>query len=232
MKKYLIFSAFAVFVLFCTCTESLGAEGFNGNESKVLIIDPGHGGADGGAVAEDGSKESEINLSISLKIEKLCGFLGIENVMTRSSEQLEYPKTADTIRKKKIADQKARLAIVNSVPNAVLISIHQNIYPSNMPTGAQVLYSKNEGSRELAEQMQQSLVSQLDLANRRCAAQISDDIYLMKNAECTAVLVECGFISNSEELAQLKSQSYQKRLASVILASYTQFVSETERRYG
>ncbi len=198
----------------------------------MLIIDPGHGGEDGGAVASDGSKESELNLAIALKAEALCRFLGIESVMTRNSETLDYPESADTIRAKKQADQKARISLINSAPNGILLSIHQNLYPSASPSGSQVLYSKNENSIALAEIMQNKLTTHLDPDNRRGIAQIADSIYLMKYAKCPAVLVECGFISNPEELAMLKNDVYQQKLAAAMIASYIEFTSETGNYYG
>ena len=232
MKKRIYLLIFIMSFALGGCSGLEMVESTGRAQSPILIIDPGHGGEDGGAVAGDGSKESEINLAVSLKIEELCGFLGLNSVMTRTSEKLDYPETADTIRKKKVADQKARIELINSMPNAVLISVHQNMYPSKSPAGAQALYSKNQGSKELAELLQDNFSTYLTSDNKRSAAQISGDIYLMKKAECTAVLVECGFISNPNELALLKDAEYQKKIASVIMSSYTQFISETGNFYG
>ncbi len=198
----------------------------------TLIIDPGHGGEDGGAVAADGSKESQINLDIALKMDALCDLLGCRSVMTRDSETLDYPESAHTIREKKVADQKMRVELINSVPNGILISVHQNTYPGGKPKGAQALYGTVYGSIELAEIIQSNITALIDKDNRRGAAKISDDIYLLKKANCPAVLVECGFISNEAELRLLKDSEYQLAIASVLVASYTQFISETGNLYG
>ena len=214
------------------CTVFSSAKRVSKAQEPLLIIDPGHGGKDGGAVGADGSKESEINLAVAIKMEALCGFLGVESVMTRDSESLDYPKSATTIRAKKIADQKARIELINSTPNAVLISVHQNTYPSAKPSGGQALYGKAEGSQALAELIQSNITLSIDADNTRAAAKISDDIYLMKKAECPAVLVECGFMSNPTELELLKTEEYQAKLAAVFVASYTQFISETGNYYG
>ncbi len=226
-----------ILVLFLSCAVSgctvfSSAKRVSKAQEPLLIIDPGHGGEDGGAVGADGSKESEINLAVALKMDALCGFLGVESVMTRYSESLDYPKSATTIRAKKIADQKARIELINSTPNAVLISVHQNTYPSAKPSGGQALYGKVEGSQALAELIQSNITLSIDADNTRAAAKISDDIYLMKKAECPAVLVECGFMSNPTELELLKTEEYQTKLAAVFVASYTQFISETGNSYG
>lgn len=231
MKRLIIL----VLLLSCVvsgCTVFSSAKRVSKAQESLLIIDPGHGGEDGGAVGADGSKESEINLAVALKMEALCVFLGVESVMTRYSESLDYPKSATTIRAKKIADQKARIELINSAPNAVLISVHQNTYPSAKPSGGQALYGKVEGSQALAELIQSNITLSIDADNTRAAAKISDDIYLMKKAECPAVLVECGFMSNPTELELLKTEEYQAKLAAVFVASYIQFISETGNSYG
>ncbi|MBR6654433.1 MAG: N-acetylmuramoyl-L-alanine amidase [Oscillospiraceae bacterium] len=231
MKRLIIFILLLTFAI-SGCTVFSSAKRVSKAQKPILIIDPGHGGEDGGAVAADGTKESEINLAVALKMEALCGFLGIDSIMTRESEILDYPKSANTIRAKKIADQKARIELINSTPNAVLISVHQNTYPNAKPSGGQALYGKADGSKELAELIQNNISLNIDADNNRGAAKISDDIYLMKKADCPAVLVECGFMSNPAELEMLKTEEYQTKLAAVFIASYTQFISETGNYYG
>ncbi|MDD6189012.1 MAG: N-acetylmuramoyl-L-alanine amidase [Clostridiales bacterium] len=235
MKKrifvLIILSVYAVLML-SGCARMAPASALSSSRFSTLIIDAGHGGADGGAVAKDGSKESEINLAVAQKLEALSGLFGIPSIMTRTSEELDYPQGADSIRAKKVADQKARVELINSTPNAILISIHQNLYPSPSPSGAQALYAKTQGSKELAEMIQSSLIFCLDADNKRVASQISNDIYLMKSVDCPAVLIECGFISNPAELALLKDSEYQRKIASIIISSYIQFNSETGNSYG
>ena len=148
----------------------------------LIIIDAGHGGADGGAVAPDGSAESEINLDIALKTECIADFLGVENIMTRKEEALPYPEDAVSIAEKKRWDQMSRLELINSQSNSILISIHQNIYADPRPRGPQVLYSAAAGSAELGEICHGLLNANLCPENRRVAAPISDRIFLMKNS--------------------------------------------------
>ena len=195
----------------------------------TLVIDPGHGGADGGAVSISGARESEINLAVALRAEQIASFFGAAVVMTRTSEEIQYPDDAVTIREKKVFDQKRRVDIVRTAYDPVLLSIHQNTYQTQQPSGAVALYSSAPGSRELAEYLQSLLVSGLDPQNTRAAALISDKIYLMKNVECPAVLVECGFLSNSREEALLMTDGYRLKLAVVLVGGFLNYRDELSR---
>ena len=127
----------------------------------VVVIDPGHGGEDGGAVSPSGVKESTLNLDIAEKLDLILAFYGVHTVMTRTSETLDYSESADTIREKKREDQNRRIDLIDSLDNAVVISIHQNNYPSAGPFGAQAFYAPTDGSKAFAEYLQQLLVSAL-----------------------------------------------------------------------
>ncbi|MCD7853524.1 MAG: N-acetylmuramoyl-L-alanine amidase [Oscillospiraceae bacterium] len=194
--------------------------------AAVLVIDAGHGGLDGGASAADGTAESVLNLQIAERMRQLCALLGMACVMTRTSEELDYPDESASVHAKKVWDQQSRVALIRDTENAVLISIHQNNYPDSCPCGSQVLYAGTEGSAHLGELTHRNLISQLDPENRRIAAPISDSIYLMKNVDCPAILVECGFLSNPDDAAKLKSGAYQTALATVIVGSYLQFLGD------
>lgn len=191
--------------------------------TPILIIDAGHGGADGGAVAPDGVAESEINLDIALRLEALASFCGVETVMTRDSEEIDYPAEAETISAMKKADQNARLQLINSIPDAVLLSIHQNNYPAASPNGIQVFYNGVSDSSSLAALTQENLTTQLCPNNRRLAETADEGIYLMRQSKHRAVLVECGFLSNPGDLEKLENASYRTSLAVVMLASYLQY---------
>lgn len=198
-----------------------------GNEgsviSRVLMIDAGHGGLDGGACNSEGIKESAINLAISEKLFTIARLVGCRAIMTRESEELNYPDDAATVSAKKTWDQKRRVELINSFPDAVLISVHQNMFPDPRPKGAQVLYASDEMSKEFGELAHGLLVSSIDPENRRVAAPISDSIYLMKNVHCPAILVECGFLSHPEEALMLTDTAYQMKLAVVLAAAYLQY---------
>ncbi len=189
---------------------------------NVLIIDAGHGGADGGAVAADGTVESEINLAVAVRLKQLAGLFGAETLMTRESEGIAYPEDAGSTAEMKRADQHARLELINSCPEGVLISIHQNFYPDSRPSGAQVFYAAYAGSEEFGKTAHELLTAALCPESRRVAAPASEDVYLMRSAKCPAILVECGFMSNTAELAKLKSGEYQCKTAMALLAAYLQ----------
>ena len=191
--------------------------------TPVLIIDAGHGGADGGATAADGTLESDLNLDIALRLRALCEFYGVKTVMTREGAEISYPEEADTISSMKKADQNARLALINSVPSAVFLSIHQNNYPAASPWGIQVFYNGVPESGDFAGILQENLTAQLCPDNRRVAEKADEGIYLMRRAEHPAALVECGFLSNPGDLQKLETEVYRTQLALVMLASYLQY---------
>ena len=204
--------------------ESAAVARLDAPPEPVLVLDPGHGGLDGGATAADGVRESQINLEIALRTENLAKLAGIRTLMTRREEELLYPPEASTVHEKKVWDQKSRVELINGTPGAVLISIHQNRYPDPRPSGSQVLYARTAGSQELGELLHENLITCLCPENRRVAAPVQDSIYLMKQMKCPAILVECGFLSNVAEAQKLQGSNYQISLATVTVASYLQFL--------
>lgn len=195
-----------------------------GRNIATLVLDPGHGGADGGAVSVTGTSESAINMEIAERCRALAGLFGVTAEMTRDSEELQYPDDASTIRAKKVWDTKHRTEFINSTENAVLISIHQNKYTTAGPHGCQVLYAPTVGSRELAEGLQE-LLRQVAGEDKRNAAQIGKEIYIMNHVTCPAVLVECGFVSNVVEAKRLEDPKYQLKLAAMIVGGYLEGIS-------
>ena len=190
-----------------------------------IVIDPGHGGEDGGATSCTGRMESEYNLAISKKLDDLLHLLGYQTRMTRTADVSIYT-TGDTIARKKISDLKERVRIVNETPGAVFISIHQNQFSDSRYSGAQVFYAKTDGSKELGQKLQSELVTALNPGSNRKSKPISG-VYLMENIQCTGVLIECGFLSNPREEAKLRNAEYQKKLCCVIGATLSQQLSNT-----
>lgn len=180
----------------------------------TIVIDPGHGGEDGGATSCTGKLESSYNLEISLRLRDLFGFLGCFTVMTRTNDTSIYTQ-GTSLAQKKASDLKERVRICNEKEDTILVSIHQNKFPESQYHGAQVFYNNISGSRELAEQLQMQLVRTLNPGSNRKAKQGSG-IYLLEKTKCTGILIECGFLSNTAEEHLLSSPDYQKRLACVI----------------
>ena len=192
---------------------------------RCIIIDAGHGGVDGGAVSCKGLPESGYNLEIALCLEDLLHFLGFETRMIRREDISVYTK-GETIAQKKISDLKERVRMVNETPGALLLSIHQNYFSDSRYSGAQVFYPDTEGSKALATALQTALRATLDPANHRQARK-SSGVYLMEQIRCTAVLLECGFLSNPEEEAKLRSKEYRQKLCGAIAVTIGSFLSNT-----
>lgn len=192
----------------------------------TVVIDPGHGGEDGGAVAPDGTEEADINLAIARRLDVILQFMGEETLLLRDSDISLHDPSAGTIREKKISDIHHRVDTVNGQENAVVISIHQNFFSSSKYHGAQVFYGGNPLGKPWAELTRKNLQSCLDPDNKRQVKPVDRSVYLMNHISCPALLVECGFLSNPEERWQLKEPGYQTALAVVVAASYRQSTQE------
>lgn len=189
----------------------------------VYILDPGHGGEDGGAVSPDGLVESGINLDIALRMRELYGFFGIKTVMTREGEELSYPENLSRTAERKRWDTRRRTELINSIENGVLLSIHQNNFPSGHARGPQAFYGKSPESKVLAEIIHSNLIAALHPDSRRVAAPAPKEVYIMSNANCPAILVECAFLSDPEDCALLRTDAHKKKIAAILMASCLQF---------
>lgn len=217
----LIFSLFLAVPLYGNHMVTVLSEELN--QTTTVIIDAGHGGEDGGAVSCTGVYESQINLQIAKKLDDLLHLLGIPTVMIRDTDRSVYT-SGDTIAAKKVSDIKERIRIANTTPNALLVSIHQNTFSDARYSGTQVFYNMQPGSKLLAECLQSSFRSVLNPNNKRQVKQTSG-VYLMEHINCTGVLVECGFLSNVQEEAKLRNETYQKGICCVIAATISQYLN-------
>lgn len=209
----------------CSRTVTVMAENTPPEREHCIIIDPGHGGEDGGAVSCTGLSESTYNLEIALRLRDLLRLLGFETAMTRETDISVYTK-GETLSQKKISDLKQRVKQVNETPNAILLSIHQNNFSDSRYSGAQVFYPNTEGSQALAKALQSTLTEALSPGSRRMAKQ-SSGVYLMEHILCPGILIECGFLSNPAEEAKLRDGDYQKKLCCVIASVVSQNLSNT-----
>lgn len=190
----------------------------------TVIIDAGHGGVDGGATSCTGILESKFNLDIALMLDDLLHLLGYRTTMIRRTDISVYT-SGDTIAAKKVSDLRQRVKIVNESESPLLLSIHQNIFSDSQYSGAQVFYGPKGQGKELAECLQHVFVETLNPgSNRTCKK--AEGVYLMQHVDCTAVLVECGFLSNPAEEAKLRSEEYQKKLCCVIASTTAQFLTK------
>ena len=190
-----------------------------------IVIDAGHGGIDGGATSCTGVLESHINLEIALRLEDVFHLLGYDTVMIRRTDESIYTQ-GNTIASQKVSDLKERVRIANETPGAILISLHQNTFSDIRYKGAQVFYSGNDKSRSIAQSMQQNLIQILNPGSQR-KAKSAKGVYLMEHITCPGVLIECGFLTNQEEEALLRSKDYQIKLCAVIAATISSCLGDT-----
>jgi len=229
-----------LFIFFCVCSVSfLGNKFLNATAvpaflpqtgaAAVVIIDPGHGGEDGGAVSESGIVESGLNLEISLRLNDLMRFVGMQTLMTRSEDISVCDDGLDTIRARKASDIRNRVKLVNETDGAVLLSIHQNSLPSSPEThGAQVFWNRMDGAEPLANIIQDALNTVINTERAKQSKKIPDTVYLMKHVTAPAILVECGFLSNAEETTALQEASHQITLVTAIAAGYLRALAGEE----
>lgn len=222
MKKALMI-LFSGFLLIAVCINisykiddvMVKTVGINNIQAKkTVIIDPGHGGIDVGTVGIDGSLEKNINLSISLDLYDFLMVSGINTVLTRDGDYEMY--RAGEQRTK--SDLYNRMDYINSVPNSILISIHQNHFENEAEWGTQVWYSPNdEISPTLADKILQSVKKNIQPENKRENKVSDNSYYILYKAQKPSVMVECGFVSNENENKRLQDKEYQRDMAYSIL---------------
>lgn len=234
MKKYfrmffpLYFVTAAVMltlVSLCSRAVTVMTENSAVDREHIIVIDAGHGGEDGGATSCSGVLESRLNLEFALQLNDLMHLLGFETKMIRTTDISIYTE-GSTIAAKKVSDLKQRVKIVNETEGAFLVSIHQNLFPDSRYSGGQVFYNGQGEAKELATQLQAALVSAVNPGSRR-KAKPAEGVYLMQHIAKPGILVECGFLSNPEEEAKLRTGEYQKKICCVIAATVAQSLSTT-----
>lgn len=152
-----------------------------------------------------------------MELEKNLKQNNFDVIMIRSSDVSVGDQSLSTIAERKRSDTKSRLRTVEEAGECLLISIHQNHFSEGKYSGAQIFYSGNRPeSAELAECIRQNIVDNLQPENKRENKQADGNIYLLKNCQVPAVLVECGFLSNRAETEKLCTESYQKEMAAAI----------------
>ena len=193
----------------------------------TVVIDAGHGGEDGGAIASDGTCEKDLNLEISKTLCSLFELNGTTVKMTRTEDTLLYDYYGDLDNykgQKKIYDLKNRLKIAEELENSIYVGIHMNKFPVEKYSGMQIYYSKNnEKSVSIASSVKDANNLYLQKDNKRQIKAADSSIYVLNNITVPAVLIECGFISNQRELELLKSSDSQCKLALTLFSSISNF---------
>lgn len=193
--------------------------------TKTIIIDPGHGGPDPGAIGVGGVQEKNLNLSIAKKLKESLNRSGYSVIMTRSDDCSICDPSCVTLAEMKNSDLNNRIKIDTENPRAVFISIHQNYNPNPSYKGTQVYYSFNHpDSLTLAQLIQSEVKKELEPDNAR-AVQPPENLRVLMKSYTPAILIECGFISNAAEAADLESGAYQDKLVSAIKTATLKFFS-------
>ena len=207
-----------VFTVFGCFGESGDMLQANASDNSItFIIDPGHGGMDGGASGLNGSLEKELNLIIGKNIYEILNVLGYNVVMTRNEDVMLGNGEKGQA---KMNDLKYRLEMASGYSNGILVSIHMNKFPKENTKGMTLYYSpNNEKSIKIAEKIRDNNIKYLQSDNNREMKKADSAIYLLNRINIPAVLVECGFLSNDEESRLLMSEEHQKKISLVIAMS-------------
>lgn len=215
IKKLLIIS-FAI-ALLLPCSDIAYAKKAKEKTNKgIILIDPGHGGIDGGAKSDNGTIEKDINLIISKKLKKELQQEGYKVYLTREKDK--------EISTRKVEDLDARCKMKTETNCDVFISIHQNKFPKPSCYGAQVWYASNDKSSSLATSIQESLKQSINDGNRRLAKEAKDQYRILRdNYDGACVIVECGFLSNYEEEQRLKNSAHQDKIVEGIKNGVNQY---------
>lgn len=193
---------------------------FANADAPLVVIDAGHGGDDPGKVGVAGTHEKEINLIIAKQLQALLESQDVQVIMTRS-EDIHLGNGESGW---KLADMKARIAIINEAQPDVVISIHQNSYTTPDILGAQCFYYTNsEDSARLAALLQKQIVQSTNQTKVR-EIKANSDYYLLKKSQPPTVIVECGFLSNPQEEQLLLSPAYQRKMAWAIHLGILQYL--------
>ena len=221
----LLFSGIAVGVslrVFCFDTIS---QVFLNRNAFTVVCDAGHGSPDGGAVADDGTQEKDINLAITTKLVESLEGMGIQAVVTREGDSGIYDENATTIRQKKVDDMHKRLDIINKSGANLFLSIHMNSFTDTSARGIHIFYAnENEDTIKLAEEIQRSIVG-ITNAKSHDIKHANTSLYLMKNAKIPSILIECGFMSNPQEAQLLKQEEYQAKIAWAIASAVKKHIN-------
>lgn len=202
--------------------------GNSADPRQTIVLDAGHGGMDSGAVGVTGALEKEINLSIVLKLKTMLEFSGYNVVLTRSDDRSIHDQHIEGVGNQKRSDMSNRLAIIKNHPNGIFFSIHQNKFTQEKFWGAQMFYTVNHADNMNLARIMQQRFKVIQPENDREIKLSGDELYLFKETEIPALLIECGFLSNSSEESKLITGEYQQEVAFTIFCGITEYVNSRQ----
>ncbi len=205
---------------------SLFIEAATIDDGKIIILDAGHGGEDAGAIGANGAYEKDLNLAIALEIGELLSKEGYTVLYTRIDDRMLYSEECNIKGMRKQSDLENRVKRAEEYPEALFISIHMNSYGDSKYSGLQVYYSENSSdSRLLASVLQNNVRESLQNDNKR-TIKSGERLYLLKKINNPAVIIECGFLTNTDECQKLSSKEYQKELSFSIVCGIIKYMEE------
>lgn len=227
----LIFSVLATGVYYVWRKEMAVSASLSGRPDYTVVIDAGHGGIDGGTQSASGVLEKDINLKIALMLRDILNSFGIKTVMTRETDISIHNEGVEGIRNQKVSDISNRLDIIESTPDALFVSIHQNYFTQEKYSGAQVFYSgNNPESQNLALAVRSSIILNHQKGNTREIKKSGKEIYLLRHTTVPAIMLECGFLSNEHEAKLLETEEYQRQIAFFTALGIIYYINSTEGR--
>ena len=193
---------------------------------QMIVLDPGHGGRDGGAASQSGVLEKDVTLTIAFYLRDLLEPSGAFVTMTRETDTELSSEESRRKGQRKREDLTNRVRLINESDADFLVSIHLNSIPSPKWSGAQTFYDPSrEENKRMAELVQEELIRNLENTNRQEKA--TQDIFLLKHAQIPGILVEAGFLSNPEEASLLNTEEYQKKVALAIYMGILRYYGES-----
>lgn len=187
-------------------------------KNKIIIIDPGHGGSDSGAVGPNGYTEKEGTFAISQKVASILNQSGAKVVMTRDSDVDVYGPNASARN-----ELQARVDVGNNANSDIFVSIHCNAFVNPAANGTQTFYygSSYQGQR-LAQSIQEKMIEANGLRDRGIS---TCNFYVVKHSYMPAVLIETAFITNYDEEALLSDDEWQTTMAKAIAEGINEYFS-------
>ena len=237
LKKFLSSLRFIAFLLLIALVSAIVLGAFDpifsaaetsGETGKVIIIDAGHGGEDSGAVGLNGAYEKDLNLSIAMILGEELKNRGYTVIYTRTEDKMLYLPEENIKGMRKISDLKNRCKITEEYEDSILVSIHMNSYGASKYSGLQVYYKNaDKESEALARKIQHTVREERQPENKR-EIKNGSSLYLLENANGTAVLIECGFLTNADECEKLSQKEYQKQLSFSIICGIIEYIKEKD----
>ena len=210
-------------------TLSKKADGTHIQRFQTIVLDCGHGGPDGGAVGADGTAEKDINLALGIQLKAILEQNGYRVIMTRKTDDFICDDHSASLREQNVSDLHNRLKIAQSYPNSIFISLHMNKFQEPKYWGSQLFYSPNHPhSKLLSECIRSRLIQTVQQGNDRALKEMDSSVYIIYHCTHPSLLLECGFMSNKEELDRFKTKEYRSRFAFEVFLGINDYFLNTK----